>query len=331
MGKIIIFGDIHVSDKYTGKHRDYFQNCMNVMKALSEIVHKEKPVAVVLAGDLVGVGSDDKNVRDRTTLMLMWRTFMDWNEVTNGNVYGVLGNHDRGGKTTDSEVFAFMGVIKYISHFDHKNLRVHFVNFGEEHRELDMACEATCHVAIVHNSFLIEGYTNWFRVKEGFELSSMKNFKGIDIVLAGHIHNPSEVILETSIEETPISLFYMGCPTRPKKEPVMWEQVFYPTLVVSDDLDTNQEVSIELPTLQLTPSSELFIKTLEDDGYEIDELMVEPTLDVEALADVLNELAKYALPGVNDYKSQLRRLAGIDEEAAELAISYVEKAEAVLG
>ena len=330
MGEVLVFGDLHISDKYCGKHRNYFENCVSVLTTMTEIISKRKPYAVVLAGDLVGVSTDDRTVRDRGTLMYLWKVISTWNELVNGNLYGVIGNHDRGGKHTEADFFAYMGLIKYQNYFDHNNLRVHLVHYGDESRSLDIDPASECNVVVGHNAFLIEGQTTWFKVREGMLLSEMKNFKGVDIVLSGHIHYPSSVINETSIDDAPIGLFYMGCPTRPRKEPMMWDRVYYPTLVVSDDLSVNTEVSINLNEIVLSPLESLFVSTYDDDMTDFDSMLDNPSIDIDGLAEILSELSKYALPGLEDYKSQLRRLAGVDTEAANLAIKFLEEAESVL-
>ena len=53
-GNILIFGDLHLSDVFTGKHKNYLSNCFDVMEQLDKFVEDEKPSAIVLLGDIVG-------------------------------------------------------------------------------------------------------------------------------------------------------------------------------------------------------------------------------------------------------------------------------------
>ena len=87
---VMILGDLHISDVFKGKHKDYLQNCMWVLKEITKKIEETKPSAVVLGGDLIGW--TETNIRDRQILSTFCKYLREWNDIC--PVYSVRGNHD---------------------------------------------------------------------------------------------------------------------------------------------------------------------------------------------------------------------------------------------
>lgn len=344
--RALIIGDLHISDVYNGQHKDYLQNCLDCLDMITNEIKTKKITHLLLLGDLIG--QNEKNLKHRSTLLLVMKLLQDWNamtksyymeeiinklnkgEITNecyakllsdvgiGNVYSVKGNHDIGNKLTDFELFESIGLIKNPSELDIEGVRYHFVNYGEERRELNIG-EDMYNVALVHNNIMIDGITTWYRGGKGIELSTLENMYGVELILAGHIHDPSIRMVTSNIKDMEVSLFYPGNITRPRYEQGLWESAFAIYFDLSDG------IGVEQVKFELKPIEELFDKTFDD--ITVEELEEMPSLDVEELTAILTELQTYAFVGNVDYKSQLVRLAGLDKEASDLAIRYIEDAE----
>ena len=145
------------------------------------------------------------------------------------------------------------------------------------------------------------------------------------MAVAGHIHNPSLRLVSTSIGDSDISLFYPGCPTRPRLEPNMWEKC-YGVVLTTDDFDTQMDVI----TYDLKPLEEVFTTLEEDPSKDMDDEETVP-FDLEALNEILNELQYFNVNSGQDYVSQIKRVAGLDKAAADMALRYLEDAEALFG
>ena len=186
-GRILVFGDLHLSCTYEGQHINYTLECYKNMDNIVTKVKDEKPSAVFFLGDIIGV--NERNLRDRQFLMRVFLFFQTLNELTNGNVYSVKGNHDKG-DFSDFDFFLGVGLLKNPNYVDYYcsledynsngeealEVRFHFVNYGDESRELDMYEGEGSNIVLGHADYLIDGVTNWYQHKGGVYLSRLSNF-----------------------------------------------------------------------------------------------------------------------------------------------------------
>ena len=318
--KILIIGDLHISDRFSGRHKDYLENCFDCLDMIEKSIVDNKITHLICLGDWIGIGLAEKNLKERRSLLRLIQVLQKWNKLLNGNVYSLKGNHDIGKNMTDYDFFITMGLLKNVSQLDIGSCRFHMFNYGEETRPIVVDSDKY-NVGCFHTNLLIEGLTTWYRGGVGVELSSLKNLYGISMAVAGHIHNPSLRLVSTSIGDSDISLFYPGCPTRPRLEPNMWETC-YGVIFTTNELDTQMDVI----TYELKPLEEIFTTLEEDPSKEEDDEETVP-FDLEALNEILNELQYFNVNSGQDYVSQIKRVAGIDKTAADIALKYLENAE----
>jgi predicted phosphodiesterase len=319
----LIVGDLHISDKYSGRHVDYFADCVDFINQITDEIKKNKVTHLFLTGDLIG-RTTEKNLQSRDTLMYFIKVLQVWNDLTNGNVYSARGNHDYAENLTDFEFFVTIGVIKTANFVDVGAARIHLIDFADHNRALDID-EDKYNVAIMHTNLQIEGITTWFvGGNDGVELSSLENLYGVELVIAGHIHNPSIRTVTTSIRDKDISLFYPGCGTRPRYEPNIWNKCYGVMLTTDED-----DVQLGQITFDLKDGSTIFKSTFNE--IEEDEVLDDaPMFDIAQLSEILQQLNDYNILGESDYKEQVTKFGGIDKDAVELALSYIEKVEAEL-
>lgn len=322
--RVLVIGDLHISDKFSSKHVDYFQDCIDFLAEITAIIKEKGITHVIHTGDLIG-RTTEKNLKSRDSLTYMMSVLKYWNELTDGNVYSVRGNHDYSATTTDFEMFETLGFLKTADHIDIGAMRLHLINYGEHKRKIDFR-EDVYNAAVMHTNLQVEGVTTWFEGgHDGVELSSLENLYGVELVIAGHIHNPSERTVTTSIRDKSISLFYPGNGTRPRKERNLWDYC-YAVLFDTDD----EDVAIGQIEFKLRPKDEIFIEAevdiLDEDENEEEQLQV-GKFNREDLADIMSQLKDYNLMGDADYKTQLKKLGGIDKDAVDLALSYIEAVE----
>lgn len=318
--KILVIGDLHISDRFSGRHKDYLENCFDCLNMIEKSIIENEITHLICLGDWIGIGLAEKNLKERRTLLRLIQVLQKWNKLLNGNVYSLRGNHDIGKNMTDYDFFVTMGLLKYVPQLDVGSCRIHMFNYGEETRPI-VVDNDKYNVGCFHTNLLIEGLTTWYRGGVGVELSSLKNLYGISMAIAGHIHNPSLRLVSTSINDSDISLFYPGCPTRPRLEPNMWEKC-YGIVLTTNEFDTQMDVI----TFDLKPLEEVFT-TLEEDPSKDEEDEETVPFDLEALNEILNELEYFNVNSGLDYDSQIRRFAGLDKVAADIALKYLENAE----
>lgn len=320
ISKVLIVGDLHISDRFSGRHKDYLQNCFDCLDMIEKSVVDNQITHLLFLGDWIGIGQAEKNLRKRETLFRLLQYLKRWNTMLNGNVYSLKGNHDIGKGQTDFDLFVSIDMLKNVNTLDIGSCRLHMFNYGEEDRAINID-DDKFNIGCFHTNLLIEGLTTWYEGGEGRELSSLRNLKGISMAIAGHIHNPSLRMVSTSIDGEDINLFYPGCPTRPRYEKNIWDKV-YGVVLSTDENNT----SIDTITYNLPPYEEVF-NDLVDEDMLVDVEDVAP-FDVAELNDILGSLQNFNLNSGQDYVSQIKRVAGLDEKAASIALKYLENAEA---
>lgn len=326
-GKVLIIGDLHISDVFTGKHKDYLANCYGVLGAISKKVSDLDPSVIVFLGDLVGW--NESNIRSREILAFLCKWFM--NIGINRKIFCVRGNHD----TKGYPEFQFLSDLKlfetsstcsgYFDYYGHEGqtkpeVRFHLVDYGQENRHLDIA-EGTSNIVLGHNNYTIQGLTNWYQEHDGIELAMLQNFDGVDMVVSGHIHNPSPEFVSTSmVSGQDCSLFYVGCPTRPIKDKNCYEKCWYLVFEYDKDSDSTGFDAIDF---KLSPISEEFYSDedyIDDRDDEEDEAEV---LRQEALHDVIGDMLKYRICG-GDLLESIDAIPNATTEAKEKAKGYLQ-------
>ena len=317
MSKILFIGDLHITDAYVATHKDYWQECVNFIAMITRELQNKSITHLVLTGDIVGL--KEKNFKQRESLMFFMMALKKWNELTNGNVYSVIGNHDIGGKITDFDLFENVGLIKTTrtlgnNYVDIDNLRIHLINYGDEYKDISIK-EGGDNIAVTHADIQVTGKTTWWYPSSvRFELDSMHHWRGIEMIIGGHIHNPSIKMVSTDIEGKNCDLFYLGCPMRPRKGD-KWEIVYGMICDTTDNSTGVDTITYKLP-------ENVFVQTTEDiDQEEVESMEV---TRVEELAAILNTLSKYKLNSDDDIEGQIKRFSGVDTEAMNLALKYYE-------
>lgn len=329
-GKILVFGDLHLSCTYEGQHKDYTLECYKAMDNIINKVKESKASGVFFLGDVVGV--NERNVRDRQFLLRIILFFKTLNELTNGNVYSVKGNHDKG-DFSDFDFLLGVGLLKnpsYVDYYssepeegnpekDYLEVRFHFVNYGEEERELKISEEDSySNVVLGHADYLIDGVTNWYQHKGGVMLSRLANFKGVEMVISGHIHVPSEEVLTTSIGDKAIDLFYTGAIGRTA------ERINDCWYVIFEYDDGSTEYNIEL--FGLDPVSEVFYPKENFIGEEDEEGDVdaqERARQTESLTNLVKEIMENRMTS-GDLFGQVRAVPGVSDEVKDIACKYLQ-------
>lgn len=313
----MIVGDLHISDAYTGKHKNYFQNCIDFLNQITAQIVEQKVDILIITGDLIGVKSTERMFKSRDALIYFIRVLQNWNKLCE-KVICLEGNHDISDKMGDYTFCKSLGLFENPAYIDVGCTRFHLISYGRIKEPIEFA-EGKYNMAVTHDNIVVDGKTNWFFAGEGYELSELHNLKGVEVVVGGHIHNPSPNFnLETSIDDKPVMLIYPGCGTRPQKEKDIWTAVWGVTFAI-DDID----VELGAVKFNLKPASEIFCDTVDEVDITEEDLS---TFNIDELTKILDDLNQFNINGSNDVISQVKKFAGVDKEACDLAIEYLNKA-----
>lgn len=328
---ILIIGDLHISDRHRGRHKSYVKVCLEFMYTILSVAKEQKPKAIIFLGDIVGVR--EKTIRTRAFLLELCAFFATLNSITDNNVYSLKGNHDFG---QNSEFDFLKGLncfkttdeVKYLDIYNKEgnvDTRFHFVDYGAEKEPIDLRVGSS-NVVLCHNNIKIPGQTIWYPDCPGFELSTMLNWEGVDMIIAGHIHDASPSFNVGQINGKEVYLFYPGCGTRPIYSKNIYEKVWFVKFFFNEEEDCVDYEPIEIKLAD--PETVFFtdngkIEELSED--ELDELVRK-----ENLHEFVQDLIEYRIATGNPIE-QLRLMPDTKPEAVELACSYVEKAFYQLG
>lgn len=323
-GKVLIIGDLHLSSVYSGSHIDYTAECYENMDNILSMVKEKKPTALILLGDVVGVS--ETFIRDRDFLRRVIVFFKVLNELTHGNVYSVKGNHDHG-DSSDFDLLIGVGLLKnpiYLDFYGREDeerpqVRFHFVNYGYETRELDLVNhEDTSDVVLGHANYIIDGVTNWYQSHNGIDIKKLKNFKGVKLIIAGHIHIPSTEIVYDAIDGEEIGLLYTGSPSRVADR---YDSCLY---LEFDYQEESQAVEFEAKIFKLRPSAEVFYdkEEIKGDLAEVDE---EAKRESQALSEIVKEIMEGRMTG-GDLLKQVDLIPGASEKVRGIAKKYLQRA-----
>lgn len=320
-GRILVFGDLHLSAVYQGTHKNYMLNCLKVMRRILQIVREstERVSAVFFQGDVLGV--NETTIKDHEFLEKVFQFFEALKNITGGNVYSVRGNHDVA-EFPDFQFLIARGLLKAPKIVDQLgkdgviDTRYHFVGWGEEYEELNIARGGASNIILCHNDVQVEGQTHWFGGKGVIQIEEMSNWNDIDMVLPGHIHNPSDqVMVAESQNGSTVYVFYIGSPTRVSQR---YDECFYFSFWYN-----GVEVDAGAEAFGLWPADEEFYPKQEND--ELDEVQELEAERLQNLHDVVSDIIVSRIAVVSPVE-QLRTIPDASEPAIQLAGKYLQEA-----
>ncbi|MGF2715648.1 metallophosphoesterase [Bacillus cereus] len=330
--KAIVFGDPHADEEFQGRHINYWENFMEVSDRISKVVEIEKPDIVFIAGDLVGVRRGKSAIKDKNALLYLakWLKSLP-------NVVVLRGNHDYN-EISDYEflselrVFTSSKQTENMVEFTHPNAEVpcffHLVDYGQENEKIEIQANAY-NIGIMHNEFFVAGQEQQFHGEGAIELTSKKNFFGLDMVVSGHIHTPTNGMINFSFQDGFESAFAnLGCPTRPGHGE-LYDQVWYMVWEYQQTEGSNvTDMRFRQEPFALKPYTEIF-RPNDDfiEGVQDKELIDDYTgIQKGKLEEILSSLATSNM-GNEDFFKQIDNLQVVaTPESREVAKQYLEMA-----
>jgi DNA repair exonuclease SbcCD nuclease subunit len=315
-GNLLIFGDLHLSCVYSGSHKDYTYESYLLMDNIIEKVKQEKADCVIFLGDLIGVS--ERNIKDHQFLMRVLLFFRTLNELTDGQVYSVKGNHDKG-DFSDFDLLVGFGLLKTPDRLDYygtsHEIRFHLVDYGDEKKELEYA--EVSNVVLAHNDFTVEGFSDWYQHRNGVSLQGLKNWSEVDLVIAGHLHTPSEGVINAMIGAKSVGLLYTGSPSRTSER---FDDCFYVKFDYTEEDDTT---NYDIFMMGLPPWKDVFYV---DEEVEVEDVVSEERREAsESLTEIVKEIMSGRITK-GDLISQVEVVPYATDEVKQLAVSYLRKA-----
>lgn len=336
-GKVLIMGDTHFSEVFVGSHKNYLAENIWLMKDILKKVGTDT-TGLIFLGDVFGVREQRiKSLVYRSNLLTFFKRLKMQLERNNAKMgYGrdnallssVKGNHDHSGvdNITEFEFFIEQGMFDNPRYVDLENqeglkTRLHFVNYGDEKKTLEIAEKGgVSNVILGHGEYIIKDKTNWFQYgANAVNIADMENYWGIDLIISGHIHTPSQQFDSTVMANNEvIKLFYPGSPSRVSERV---EDVYYVEMMVNSIGD----VEVEVKDFGLPPVAKVFL--------DKDELVGDLGVGVETsedfnnrnrkLKEILDEIISSRISQGN-LLEQVDKIPSVSEVARNRAKQYLQ-------
>lgn len=253
VAKILVYGDIHLSSKNYGGHRDYASESLGYFQEITRLVEENKATHLVGLGDFTFSRFHTLEYRSKVEAELEKQY-----KLTSGNRFELKGNHDVAGYgMTEYEYYIEKGLLRPQENLTIGNLNLQMVDNGAyEKTEIISPDDSKTNIVLAHDYFkfndtkiadygravMLDDFTKWF---------------GVNYLICGHIHKQEifkgKVIKDNEAKEMVVA--YPGCMSRPSyREGHMDDQ----GMVIQITVDDSGNVNVETITIPLFSISESF-------------------------------------------------------------------------
>lgn len=254
LARILIYGDIHLSSKNYGAHRNYPKESLGYFQNITKLVEEYKATHLIGTGDLTYGRFNTLEYRYAVEKELE-RQY----ELVNGNRYEVEGNHDTATYgMTEYEYYVNKGLLKRSTNISIGALNISMVDYGKDNKtEIIQPSDDTISVVVAHDYCKFADTQLPDYGKKYIELDNKENWFGVDYIICGHIHNYEMfkgLIIKDGYGHDAV-VTYLGCMSRPAyREGHMQDNGKIMLLTVYD----NREVQIDYIDVPLLPIDESF-------------------------------------------------------------------------
>lgn len=213
MGKVLIYGDIHLSSKNYGGHRDYSNESLSYFREITKKVEELGVTHLIGTGDFTFYRFHTLEYRAAVEAELEKQY-----QLTNGNRYELQGNHDIAAYgLTERSFYVHKGLLKPSANIQVGCLNISMVDYGKHNTtEILPVSDDTISVVVAHDYFKFSD-THLPPYGDPIILDNMHNWYGVDYLVCGHIHNFEQftglVIKDNTAYD--MVVIYPGCMSRP--------------------------------------------------------------------------------------------------------------------
>jgi calcineurin-like phosphoesterase family protein len=257
MAKVLIVGDLHLSSSNRGRHHNYPEYSLGLLKDITRICRENDITHLIDLGDLT-YGNFRLGYRRRVEGI-----FNEQYSLVNGNRYTLYGNHDvdSSGISEHDYYTHDRGLLKLAKELDPAlNLRFHFVPEGEaDTRELSIL-DGAINIVLGHDYFVFSNsrMPNYGDIRL---IEQMPQWYGTDMAILGHIHEHHDLVGEIFSkdgESKPYKVLYPGSPGITTYKQGSVSDMSRYILIDTGEGNLPEQVSIRILEVQRAPHDEVF-------------------------------------------------------------------------
>jgi hypothetical protein len=252
IARILVGGDPHLSSRARGAHTDYPGNSLNRQRELTEIAEENDATHILRLGDFSYYRFSTLEFREAVDKELEKQ-----NEVVNGNVFDLEGNHDTSTSgMTEYQYYIKKGLIKKPENMVIGNCNLSFIHSGG-YREPKVAPtqDGMYNFVFAHDFYKFKD-TPLQDYGEAILLDNYDPLFGTNYLIVGHIHHhlAFEGYVEYGGNASKLIVHYLGCAARPDyKENFVDTQGHLALITIYDDAEPKYElIHYALPSIEST-------------------------------------------------------------------------------
>lgn len=317
IARIGVYGDIHLSSKNYGAHRDYPKESLEYFSKITSVTREKGLTHLIGCGDFSFGRFHSLEYR-----LAIEKNLEEQYRLTNGNRYEIKGNHDLAGYgMCERDYYIAKGLLKDSTNLTLNSLNITMVDYDKHMDTIPniVDSERVINIAIAHDFFKFKD-TQLPNYGKAWELDNFDKWFGLDYLICGHVHKimdfDGNIIKDNMIH--PLHVKYLGCMTRPAyREGHMDECGQMLIITVYDDgtLDIDTEI-ISLWSLE--------------DSFNIEEKQKEAAKKAEKAArvdisDIVKQLDSHDR-NVGSPEDIIQSMEGVDEKYKNKAIDLLKQA-----
>lgn len=318
LARVLIYGDIHLSSRNYGAHRDYPKETLHLFSEITRVASERNATHIIGLGDMTYGRFHTLEYRLAVEGQLQKQY-----QLTNGNRYELLGNHDIAGYgMTERSYFVQKGLIRPSENIRIGNTNISMVDYGMHTKTqiLDATNENDINVLLAHDYFKFDD-SMLPSYGQAIRLEDMQAWYGVDHLICGHIHGRhmfEGLIVNNKNEGHRMTVHYVGCMSRPSYTPGAMDEVGNVVmLTIYSDGDMKYE-TIDIPLWSLEESFNLEAKAVQKEKKLFGEQLRE-SVDI---GDIVSELAGFER-SVGSPESIIMGIANVEDKYKTKALELL--------
>lgn len=318
LGRILVYGDPHLSSKNYGAHRDYPKESLDCFRSILNTALEYQVTHLIGLGDFTYGRFHTLEYRDEVERLLK-----DMYDAVGGRHYELKGNHDSASYgMTEYEYYIKRGWLKAAENINIGNTHLTMVDnglFGKTAPNISLE-DGQYNILFAHD-FLRFRETQLPNFGSSIELDEMSQLYGLDYIFCGHIH--SQLIFEGSIQKSingitkarKAVVVYTGSLPRPSYKANAMDLVGKLGMIT---VYSDREPKVDLIDVELLPLEESFNLSLK----AADTLKKEEKEQRVDISDIIGQLSSHRST-VGNPEDIISSLDGIDKRYKDKAIELL--------
>lgn len=321
VGKILVYGDIHLSSKNYGAHRDYPSETLNILKLITNKAKEVQATHIIGLGDLAYGRFNTLEYRESVEHELE-----EQYSICNGNRYELKGNHDSAGYgMTEYEYYIRKGLLKAATNITLGRLSITMVDYGQHKNYVPNIKPENINIVLAHDFFTFKD-AQMPNFGKAIELDNFTQWYGVDHIVCGHIHTSGlyEGLIVRSVDGQSYghrtTLDYLGSMSRPAYQEGNTDLEGHILIITIED-DGN--MTYDRQDIELLPIEEAFNLDIKQAQKE-KEIAKRKRVDI---SDIVNQLDKHER-NIGNPEDIIMSLNGVDERYKVKAIELLKMGQA---